>query len=39
VYQVRVGAYDTATKNRRAISDPQNDSAGNSLMLTTFEVK
>ena len=39
VYQVRVGLYDTATKNRRAIADPQNDAAGNSLMLATFEVK
>lgn len=39
VYQARVGVYDTATKKRRAIADPQNDAAGNSLMLATFEVK
>lgn len=39
VYQVRVGVYDRATGNRRAISDPQNDAAGNSLMLQAFEVR
>jgi 4-amino-4-deoxy-L-arabinose transferase-like glycosyltransferase len=39
VYQVRVGAYDRATGQRRAITDPQNDAAGDSLMLQTFEVK
>jgi 4-amino-4-deoxy-L-arabinose transferase-like glycosyltransferase len=38
VYQVRIGAYD-ANGQRRAISDPQNDAAGDSLMLATFEVK
>jgi hypothetical protein len=39
VYQVRVGAYDRATGQRRAITDPQNDAAGDSLMLQTFEVR
>lgn len=39
VYQVRVGVYDRATGQRRAINDPQNDAAGNSLMLRTFEVR
>jgi 4-amino-4-deoxy-L-arabinose transferase-like glycosyltransferase len=39
VYQVRVGAYDRTTGQRRAINDPQNDAAGNSLMLHTFEVR
>jgi 4-amino-4-deoxy-L-arabinose transferase-like glycosyltransferase len=39
VYQVRVGMYDRATGQRRAINDPQNDTAGNSLMLRAFEVR
>jgi 4-amino-4-deoxy-L-arabinose transferase-like glycosyltransferase len=39
VYQVRVGVYDRATGARRAIQDPQNDAAGNSLMLNSFEIK
>lgn len=39
VYQVRVGVYDRATGQRRAINDPQDDAAGNSLMLHTFEVR
>jgi hypothetical protein len=39
VYQVRVGVYDRATGQRRAIQDPQNDAAGDSLMLQTFEVR
>lgn len=39
IYQARIGLYDTATKNRRAIADPRQDAAGNSLMLATFEVK
>lgn len=39
VYQVRVGLYDRATGQRRTINDPQNDAAGNSLMLHTFEVR
>lgn len=37
VYQARVGIYDAAGQ-RRAISDPRNDAAGDSLMLATFEV-
>ncbi|MCS6849275.1 MAG: glycosyltransferase family 39 protein [Anaerolineae bacterium] len=37
-YQVRVGAYDPQTGQRRAIADPRNDAAGDSLMLQTFEV-
>jgi len=28
--------YDAQTGQRRIISDPQNDAAGNSLMLQTF---
>lgn len=39
VYQIRVGAYDHASGQRREITDPRNDAAGNSLMLETFEVK
>lgn len=39
VYQVRIGVYDPVTGVRRAINDPQNDAAGNSLMLQTFEIK
>lgn len=39
VYQVRVGAYDPQTGKRRAIADPRNDAAGDSLMLQTFEVR
>jgi hypothetical protein len=39
IYQVRVGVYDRNTGVRRAISDPQNDAAGNSLMLHSFEIK
>ncbi len=39
VYQVRVGAYDPQTGTRRAITDPRNDAAGDSLMLQTFEVR
>jgi hypothetical protein len=39
VYQVRVGVYDHQTGTRRAISDPMNDAAGNSLMLHSFELK
>ncbi|MCS7055020.1 MAG: glycosyltransferase family 39 protein [Thermoflexales bacterium] len=39
IYQVRVGAYDPQTGQRRAIADPRNDAAGDSLMLQTFEVK
>ncbi|MDW8292543.1 MAG: glycosyltransferase family 39 protein [Anaerolineae bacterium] len=38
VYQVRVGVYDRQTGVRRAIDDPQNDAAGNSLMLQTFQI-
>jgi hypothetical protein len=38
VYQVRVGAYDRTTGQRRAIVDPQNDAAGDSLMLATFSI-
>lgn len=38
IYQVRIGVYHTATGERRAIADPLNDAAGNSLMLATFEV-
>lgn len=38
VYQVRVGAYDPQTGRRRAIADPRNDAAGDSLMLQTFQV-
>ena len=33
VYQVRVGLYDTQTRQRRAIDDPLKDASGNSLML------
>jgi 4-amino-4-deoxy-L-arabinose transferase-like glycosyltransferase len=39
VYQVRVGVYDRTSGARRAINDPQNDAAGNSLMLHSFETK
>lgn len=39
IYQVRIGVYNTQTGERRQISDPLNDAAGNSLMLATFEVK
>ena len=39
VYQIRVGRYDRASGQRRAIIDPNQDAAGNSLMLATFEVK
>ena len=39
VYQIRVGAYDHASGQRREITDPRNDAAGNSLLLETFEVK
>jgi hypothetical protein len=39
VYQVRVGVYNRKTGMRRAISDPLNDAAGNSLMLHSFEIK
>ncbi len=39
VYQVRIGVYNTETGARRRIRDPQNDAAGDSLMLGTFEVK
>ncbi len=39
IYQVRVGVYDPKTGQRRAIDDPQHDSAGNSLMLHFFEIK
>jgi hypothetical protein len=39
VYQVRVGVYNPATGERRAIRDPRNDAAGNSLMLHSFEIK
>ncbi|PJF46583.1 MAG: hypothetical protein D6709_02800 [Chloroflexi bacterium] len=38
-YQVRVGAYDPQTMQRRAIDDPRNDAAGDSLMLHTFELR
>ncbi|MCS6772581.1 MAG: glycosyltransferase family 39 protein [Thermoflexales bacterium] len=38
VYQVRVGVYDRQTGARRAIDDPQDDAAGNSLMLQTFQI-
>ena len=38
IYQVRVGVYDKATGVRNAIADPQNDAAGNSLMLQTFVI-
>jgi 4-amino-4-deoxy-L-arabinose transferase-like glycosyltransferase len=38
VYQVRVGLYDTQTKQRRAIDDPLKDASGNSLMLARFSV-
>lgn len=39
VYQVRVGAYDRQSGQRRAIADPRNDAAGDSLMLQAFEVR
>ncbi|WP_169239290.1 glycosyltransferase family 39 protein [Candidatus Roseilinea sp. NK_OTU-006] len=39
IYQVRVGAYDPQTGRRRAIADPRNDAAGDSLMLQTFEIR
>ena len=39
VYQVRVGVYDRVSGARRDISDPQNDAAGNSLMLHSFVIK
>lgn len=35
-YQVRIGLYDSVTGARRAISDPRNDAAGDSLMLARF---
>jgi hypothetical protein len=38
IYQVRVGVYDTLTGQRRAIADPLQDAAGDSLMLQTFEL-
>ena len=38
-YQVRVGAYDRISGQRRAINDPRHDAAGDSLMLQTFEVR
>ena len=38
-YQVRVGAYDRISGQRRAINDPRRDAAGDSLMLQTFEVR
>ncbi|MFN4293606.1 MAG: glycosyltransferase family 39 protein [Thermoflexales bacterium] len=38
-YQVRVGAYDPQTMQRRAIDDPRNDAGGDSLMLQTFELR
>ena len=38
VYQVRVGIYDKPTGARYTITDPQNDAAGDSLMLQTFTV-
>jgi hypothetical protein len=37
-YQARVGVYDTATGQRRAIVDPLQDAAGDSLMLQTFDL-
>jgi len=37
-YQARVGVYDTATGQRRAIVDPMQDAAGDSLMLQTFDL-
>lgn len=37
-YQVRIGLYDAASGGRRVIADPQNDSAGDSLMLARFAV-
>ncbi len=39
VYQVRVGVYDRGSGQRRPINDPQQDAAGDSLMLSTFEVQ
>ncbi len=39
IYQVRVGAYDPQTMQRRAIDDPRNDADGDSLMLQTFELR
>ena len=39
IYQVRVGAYDPQTMQRRAIDDPRNDSDGDSLMLQTFALR
>lgn len=38
VYQVRVGLYDTQTKQRRVIDDPLKDADGNSLMLGRFTI-
>ena len=37
-YQVRIGLYDTQTKQRRAIDDPLKDASGNSLMLARFTI-
>jgi hypothetical protein len=37
-YQVRIGVYDRISGERRAIADPLNDAAGNSLMLHSFTV-
>ncbi len=36
-YQIRVGRYDAATGVRRAIVDPLQDSAGDSLRIETFQ--
>lgn len=38
VYQVRIGLYDTQTRQRRAIDDPLKDASGNSLMLARFTI-
>ena len=38
-YQVRIGVYARNSGVRRAISDPLNDAAGNSLMLNWFVIK
>lgn len=38
IYQVRIGVYNRISGERRAIADPLNDAAGNSLMLNSFTV-
>lgn len=38
MYQVRIGLYDTQTRQRRVIDDPLKDADGNSLMLGRFTI-